>query len=255
MTRLPLNAHDIDLSKAGLAHYFVNYDTYLGPMRDDPIRFLELGVAEGHSLRHWENWFSQAQITGLDIHPCPIEFTSGRVKTYIGEQQDTALLDKIAAERAPDGFDVIIDDASHVGQLTRISFWHLFDQHLKAGGLYVIEDWGTGYWSDYPDGRKLRPKAVDFAWHEKFLTALRDMSLVQSVYPLRKLIGWMRWHMVKRRHPSHDYGMVGFVKEVIDEVGIADATAMGLGTSDPRPSRIEWMRVSLGQVIIKKAKL
>jgi len=36
--------------------------------------------------------------------------------------------------------------------LTRRSFWHFFQHHLKPGGLYVIEDWGTGYWSDWPDG-------------------------------------------------------------------------------------------------------
>jgi hypothetical protein len=27
------------------------------------------------------------------------------------------------------------------------------DHHLKSGGLYMIEYWGTGNWNDWPDGR------------------------------------------------------------------------------------------------------
>ena len=47
---------------------------------------------------------------------------------------------------------MIINDASHIGQLTRTAFWHLFDNHLKGGGLYTIEDWGIGYLDDFADG-------------------------------------------------------------------------------------------------------
>jgi len=63
----------------------------------------------------------------------------------------------VARKTAPEGFDIIIDDASHFGDLTKIAFWHLFDNHLKPSGLYVIEDWGTGYWSDWTDGKTYRP--------------------------------------------------------------------------------------------------
>ena len=50
----------------------------------------------------------------------------------------------VARKTAPEGFDIIIDDASHFGDLTKIAFWHLLYNHLKPSGLYVIEDWGTG---------------------------------------------------------------------------------------------------------------
>ena len=42
----------------------------------------------------------------------------------------------VARKTAPEGFDIIIDDASHFGDLTKIAFWHLFDNHLKPSELY-----------------------------------------------------------------------------------------------------------------------
>lgn len=243
----------LEISKLGLEHYFRTYDTHLGPLQDQPIRLLELGVARGDSLRHWEARLPRAQITGLDVTPCPANFASGRVQTYVGEQQDTALLDRIAAERAPQGFDVIIDDASHVGQLTRVCFWHLFRHHLKPGGFYFIEDWGTGYWPQYPDGRRFRQPAVGFAGHERLLNRLHAAPLVRRITPLRRLVGWARWNLVTSRHRSHDYGMVGFVKELIDECGIEDATHPTFGAGPQRRSQIDWMQVSLGHVVIRKA--
>ena len=160
---------------------------------------------------------------------------------------------ELRAERAPDGFDVVIDDAAHVGQLARISFWHIFEHHLKPGGYYFIEDWGTGYWPEYPDGRHFHPEAVGLSWHERTLDRLHDRAAVNAVWPLRKLVGWMRWNLVRRRFHGHDRGMVGFVKELIDECGAEDMTHPALGTGMPRSSRFEWMRISLGHVVIRKA--
>lgn len=245
---------EIPIDKMGLAHYLANYERYLGPIRDQRLDVLELGVANGDSLKHWESWLPRARITGLDINPCPAQFDSGRVECYVGEQQDKALLDRIAAERAPAGFDVIIDDAAHVGQLARIAFWHLFRHHLKPGGYYFIEDWGTGYWPQYPDGKHYRPERVRLSWHERALDRIHKRPAVQSIYPLRKLTGWMRWNLVRRRFHGHDRGMVGFVKELVDECGAEDMTHAGLGTGTPRRSRFEWMRVSLGHVVIRKAR-
>ena len=36
--------------------------------------------------------------------------------------------------------DLVMDDASHLGPQTRASFETLFPR-LRAGGLYIIEDW------------------------------------------------------------------------------------------------------------------
>jgi hypothetical protein len=101
----------------------------------------------------WRGYFSAGRIVGIDIKPVSLQDEFGRISFFQGAQQDTELLDRVAASTAPAGFDVIIDDASHTGELTRTSFWHPFDNHLKPGGIYVIEDCGTGYWSKWLDGR------------------------------------------------------------------------------------------------------
>lgn len=242
------------LDKFGLSHYIKNYEEFIGPLRNQKVKLLELGIAKGDSLKFWNDWFPLGRIVGLDLNP--FKFESGqydRIHIYQGEQQDTALLDRLAAEQAPDGFDIIIDDASHVGQLTRISFWHLFQNHLKPGGIYCIEDWGTSYWNNYPDGKNFTPGVPGFAFHERILNGLYRNKFVQSIKLLRKTVGFIRWNAVKRRFPSHNRGMVGVVKELVDECGIADITRPGYGRGIPRASQFEWARFSHGQVFIKKA--
>jgi hypothetical protein len=247
--------HEVPITKLGLAHYMRNYDEFLGPLRDRPLRLLELGIAEGDSLRRWAEWLPQARIVGLDIRPRIAGLDNERIATYQGEQQDRALLDRIGSEQAPDGFDVIIDDASHVGQLTRVSFWHLYQHHLKPGGYYFIEDWGTGYWPQYVDGRKYRPSEPRLLPRERMFNALSASALVRGNQFLRKAVGWTRWRAVRRSFPSHQRGMVGFVKELVDECGMADITHPDFGIGGSKASRFEWMRLSLGHAIIKKPGL
>jgi len=129
-----LDASSYDTDKALHTHYLRNYEEYFAKLQDREVRLLELGVYKGGSLLLWRDYFPKGLIVGLDLNPIQLEDPSGRIRTYSGEQQDTSLLDRIGAETAPDGFDVIIDDCSHIGELTRISFWHLFDNTLSPAG-------------------------------------------------------------------------------------------------------------------------
>jgi hypothetical protein len=144
------------------------------------------------------------------IESCPNASSPEHVfRSSKGNQADKAFLSKVASKTAPDGFDIIIDDASHIGELTKTSFWHLFDHHLKPGGLYAIEDWGTGYLDDFTDGRKFQPRisirarvrslgknfafAVDTAWECGNLFVPLEAGLhyfgVRSTYILGLQIG------------------------------------------------------------------
>lgn len=163
-------------------HYAAVYERLFEPMRFRPLSLLELGVWNGASINAWASYFPEARIAGVDKTLPPLT-PHPRVRLFAGDQTDTAVLAQAAAEAAPEGFNIIIDDCSHIGALTKTSFWYLFENHLKPGGLYCIEDWGTGYMHWWPDGRRFSPEP-DAAG----------------------------------RMPSHDAGMVGFIKQLVDDV-------------------------------------
>jgi hypothetical protein len=214
------------------AAYLVSYDRFFGPLRNSPVALLELGVWEGKSLQLWRDYFPSGLVVGLDQHKVEVEDSTGRIRTFQGLQQDCALLDRLAAEVAPGGFEIIIDDASHLGELTRISFWHLFEKHLKPGGFYVIEDWRTGYWDAYPDGHAFEPPKR----------------------PAHSVAGRITRRLFGKRWRSHSYGMVGLLKELVDELGIDQITNPERGASGPqRFPRFQFMHVTPGQVFFQKA--
>jgi SAM-dependent methyltransferase len=250
-------ASQYDTDKAVHTHYLRNYEHYFGDLRDKEIKLLELGIKTGGSLLLWRDYFARGLIVGLDIEPIQLADPTGRVHTYQGAQQDTELLDRIAHEHAHAGFDIIIDDCAHIGVLARASFWHLFDQHLKSGGVYVIEDWGTGYWAEWVDGvgykqhgRELNPKLYRLT---RVLARLRQHRLVKRVPLAGRILSGLKALVLKAQFHSHDYGMVGFVKELIDELGAADITHPQFGTGAHRASKFIELRISPSHLFIVKA--
>lgn len=101
---------------------------------------LEIGVFSGNSLRMWRDRFPHAQIYGLDIDPSCREQAGERIDITIASQDDRqALRDLIARAH---GFDVVIDDGSHVNELMIKSFETLWPATRK---MYAIEDLANSY--------------------------------------------------------------------------------------------------------------
>jgi len=227
--QLDLSAYDSDKIKHG---YLGLYDPVLAPWIGKEITLLEVGVHRGESLRLWRDYFPRGTIIGID-RCLPEHFQpEERIQIFEGNQWDKAFLSKVANKMAPDGFDIIIDDASHIGIKTKRTFWHLFDHHLKPGGLYAIEDWGTGYLDDFPDGRKFQPKP-----------SIR--ARLRSLLPRR--LG----KKMKVPFPCHSYGTVGFVKELVDEQGAVDV-ALGC-KAGWRRSKFKNVLITSGVVFVTKA--
>lgn len=196
------------------------YNPFFLPLVEKEIKLLEIGIDKGGSLVMWKDYFQKGSITGVDIK-LPGDFTPPeRVKMYEGDQRDTEFLRRVAEKEAPEGFDIIIDDGSHYGKNTKITFWTLLP-HLKKGGFYVIEDWATGYLKNWSDGRELDLKKYE-----------RENSRVSKL-PLR----------------GHNYGMVGFVKQLVDEQGAGDVTRH---QKEPRYSKFEQMVINPAFVLIEK---
>jgi len=218
-------------------HYLEQYDPILEPWVQKKIVLLELGVYQGGSLLLWRDYFPQGTIVGIDIRLPPEFRPPERVHVYQGSQADPQFLSRVARQIAPEGFDIIIDDASHLGELTKIAFWHLFDHHLKPHGLYVIEDWGTGYWDDWPDGKSLDLESY-----------LRPGRRPDSL--------WAKIARKLRRKTSmrcHSHGMVGFIKQLVDEQGARDATKRTIGVASGRRSKFESLVITPSIVFVRKA--
>jgi SAM-dependent methyltransferase len=153
------------------------YDAAIGDAWERVTAVLELGVHRGGSLELWRDYFPNARVIGIDADVSAARVADRtRIEIFEARQDDAEKLREIAARTAPDGFDLIVDDASHIAKLSEPSFRALYDAHLKPGGLYVIEDWATGYLPEWPDGKQLS------AWRSR----------------------------------SHESGMVGWVKRLID---------------------------------------
>jgi len=125
----------------GFSHLDV-YARCLSHLRNRSINLLEIGVLRGESLRMWKRYFPSSNIYGLDIDPDTKQFEENRISITIGSQADEVVLEGLS-QRAG-GFDIIIDDGSHVNKHMIKSFDCLF-KHLKKGGVYIIEDLRCSY--------------------------------------------------------------------------------------------------------------
>ncbi len=136
-------------------HYFSVYERYFAPWRNRPLRFLEIGVYRGGSLRMWREYFGpQATIFGIDIDPVCAAYNGRHGQVRIGSQADPEFLARVIDEMG--GVDVILDDGSHHMDHVSASLKALFPR-LSDGGVYMIEDLHTAYWAEYGGTRRAAP--------------------------------------------------------------------------------------------------
>jgi len=151
-----------------------------------PKSILEIGVYQGKNSKAFSRRFPDAHIVAVDLKLVDMDFSGcGNVHYLRCDQTDEAKLHTICKEHFPDGLDLMIEDASHLGHLSKLTFDIVFP-HLRSGGLYIVEDCGSGYWETWPDGRRFT-----------------DCTVPGSTARIAKSIR------------SHDSGMVGFVKSLV----------------------------------------
>jgi hypothetical protein len=213
------------------APYLPIYEQLLRPLRDSELVLLELGVWKGHSLAMWRDAFPNATIVGVDLRPPELDL-GPRVHVVEGDQTDAALMRTLRERFAPGGFDVIIDDASHFAEETARSLQVLYAEHLRGGGVYCIEDWGTGYMPDWEDGGRIEEPI--------------DTDRLDEVAAPGGMGGAGRVAMT-----SHNLGMVGLIKRLVDHSARNTARHFQPGAVG-QPLEIETMQVWDGIVALRK---
>jgi hypothetical protein len=149
------NKHDTDKNS-----YFHNYTRQYQPILsnyiDKPIKYLEIGVFNGGSIKACREVFKNATcILGLDINPRCQEYQNEKENLFveIGNATDSKFIEYITKKYGT--FDVILDDGSHVNKDVINSFELLFPL-LNDNGIYIVEDTvcfkhKTYLDSNYPD--------------------------------------------------------------------------------------------------------
>jgi len=140
------------VDKWGVHWYAQHYHHHFRQYRHRKINLLEIGVggyenpaAGGQSLRMWQEYFPTATIYGIDIYDKRLQ-EQGRIKIRQGSQDDEAFLTAVSEEAG--GFDIIIDDGSHLNRHVIKTFSILFPL-LSLSGIYAVEDAQTSYWPPF----------------------------------------------------------------------------------------------------------
>lgn len=157
-------------------NYCRQYDNLMRDYRDKPLSFLELGVLNGESVKIWRDVFPNAtKIVGVDINPDCKKYENPDKSIFIeiGDATNPAFINYLNSKYG--GFDIILDDASHVNRDVILSFEQLFPI-MNDNGLYVVEDTNvynnTRYFIDpvYPN------HLVYFAKYIPYLNQCRQNS-------------------------------------------------------------------------------
>ena len=121
-------------------NYTRQYDNLLKEFRDKPIKYLEIGVFNGGSVKAFKEAFKNSIcILGLDIdNRCKnFEDITNNIFIEIGDATDSNFIKSITEKYG--SFDIILDDGSHTNQDVIKSFELLFPL-LNDNGLYIVED-------------------------------------------------------------------------------------------------------------------
>jgi hypothetical protein len=125
--------------------YYRYYPIYLERFRDvREAGMLEIGIDESHSLGLWFDYFPHAFIYGIDIGLCK---EGERFKIFQADQSKRPELERIVENQISHQIFFIIDDGSHIPEHQVLSFDYLFTSLLQPGGVYIIEDIETSYWT------------------------------------------------------------------------------------------------------------
>jgi hypothetical protein len=155
-------------------HYFDIYDRHFSPYRGKRITIMEIGVSHGGSLQMWSKYFGRrAHIIGMDVDERTSKFAEPGVDIIIGDQGDRDFMHAKGEELGP--FDIVIDDGGHTMEQQIVSFEELWP-HVKNGGIYLVEDLHTSYWSEFGGGNGNPDTFIEYAkrlvdsqhaWHSR----------------------------------------------------------------------------------------
>jgi demethylmacrocin O-methyltransferase len=130
-------------------HYGAAYEYLLRGLELRELKMLELGVAEGGSLRAWNRYLPRATVIGTDEIAACNRYAGPQAIIEIIDHRERSQLESLS-KYAP--FDIIIDDGSHQPDAVRLAYDVLWPM-LKVGGSYIVEDLQVQHIPNYHPGK------------------------------------------------------------------------------------------------------
>ena len=173
--------------------YHEVYQPHFEPIKDQPLKILEVGIFKGVSMDSWHEYLPNATIYGIDIFtrlsPDQIPaLKKDRIQWAFCDSTSDSVYQTITDKWGDDiKFDAIIDDGLHTPFANAKTFENLIS-FLKDDGVFYIEDvWPLDIMSEQEWNHSWMKKNKDkynMKMWEVFAASVSDYKVVQ--HDLRK---------------------------------------------------------------------
>ena len=146
-------------------HLFTEfYMSYFEKYLDKHVSILEIGIAQGSSLRLLDSYFPNATIYAIDINENSVNLKLGdNIHTFLCSQDDFKKLQEIFNGMK---FDIIIEDGSHLTSHQQKSLGFFFP-FLNKDGIYICEDLHTSYRENFIDSTITTMEMIEYYQNTK----------------------------------------------------------------------------------------
>jgi SAM-dependent methyltransferase len=155
-----------------------------------PKFMIEIGIHDGGSTAYWHHKYDPKRLVAFDISPEVPFFTryiernrlTDAVRLHLGVSQNDRdqMRAAIESDFGDTPVDAVIDDASHEYAATKATFETTFP-FLRAGGVYIIEDWAWGHGRDWPLGARAEMPLMSPLLSELMLVCGHASGVIEKV--------------------------------------------------------------------------
>jgi hypothetical protein len=110
-----------------------SWERFLAPLREQRFDLLQIGVADGASLRTWREWFPAARLVGLDPRRLFLDSPIAGCTIVHGNQTDLGALQPLVRDYQ---LRLIVDDGSHHPD-DHVQTFQLLFPWLEAESVYI----------------------------------------------------------------------------------------------------------------------
>jgi hypothetical protein len=135
---------------------------------------------------------------GIDINPAcaSLHFDNPNIRVLILDASDSGALNVALGDAE---FDIILDDGSHLCSHVISTFKACFPR-LAAGGIYIVEDLHTSYWSEFGGGFRVAQSSIEWlkdlidAEYTDYFQNPEDITDLQFLKDLNRHIRRITFH-------------------------------------------------------------